>query len=402
MYSNHAQWLTEEKLKALSKQMENNFIERCESPEAKAKIAKTICAFSNNLENRREPSIIFIGIKDKGGYTDLTVTDEMLLNIASIRGDGNLQPFPVINIKRLPIEKHEVIAVQVQPSKNPPMRYKNVCWVRIGPSVRMASEEEEKWLMEQQRSVNLPDDMKQVAGADIDADLNMDYFKTQYLPTAVSAEVFSANNRDTKIQMRSLRLLDHEYIPTMTAILLMGKNPRNWFPGAYIQFIRFEGKELTDPVKSQREISGTLSDQIIRVEELLEANISISLSLSNKQHIKSPDYPMIALSQIVRNAIIHRNYKSHTPIKVHWFNDRIEVQSPGGPYGELNVDNFGTENITSYRNPTIAEVLKNLGFIERFGFGIPISKKALKENGNPELQLKAELSSVLAIIRNAQ
>ena len=402
MNYNQPQWLEEEKLKILSKEMENDSIERCESPKAKDKIAKAICAFSNNLANGKEPSVIFIGIKDNGQYADLPVTDEILCNIASIRSDGNLQPLPIINIKKLSIEKHEIIAVQVQSSKNPPMRYKNVCWVRIGPSVRMASEEEEKILMERRNIVNLPDDMKQVIGADIDVDLNMDYFKTQYLSVAVSAEVFSANNRDTKIQMRSLRLLDHKYIPTMAAILLMGKNPRNWFPGAYIQFIRFEGKELTDPIKNQKEISGTLPDQIIRVEELLESNISISLSLSDKQHIESPDYPMTALNQIVRNAIIHRNYTSNTPIKIYWFNDRIEIQSPGGPYGELNIDNFGTEGITSYRNPVIAEALKNLGFIERFGFGIPQSKKALKENRNPALKLKAELSSILAIIRKAQ
>ena len=94
--------------------------------------------------------------------------------------------------------------------------------------------------------------------------------------------------------------------------------------------------------------------------------------------------------------------KCNTPIRIHWFNDRIEIQSPGGPYGELNIDNFGTEGITSYRNPSIAEALKNLGFIERFGFGIQKSKKALKENGNPNLILKAETSTILAVIKKSQ
>ena len=398
MSETQAKWFTEQELIELSKEQENAFIEKTESLDTH-KIARTICAFSNNLSHQQKPSVIFIGIKDSGQYTNLTVTDEMQLKISHIRGNGNLQPLPVINIQILRIKKYEILAVQVQPAMNPPMRYNGTCWVRIGSSVQKASEQEEKILIEKRQAGSLPADMIGISNAEIDIDLNMEFFKTQYLPSAVSAEVFSANNRDIKIQMRSLRLLNHQQKPTMTAILILGKNPRHWFPGAYIQFIRFEGQMLTDPIKNQLEISGALQDQIIKIEEVLKANISISLSLSNKLHIPSPDYPITALRQLIRNAVIHRDYKSNTPIRVHWFNDRIEIQSPGGLYGELNTQNFGKEGFTSYRNPSIAEALKNLNYIERFGFGIPQSKKALKDNGNPELELKAENSVVLAVIR---
>jgi len=240
--------------------------------------------------------------------------------------------------------------------------------------------------------------MKGLKDADWETELNMEYFKSQYLPSAVSSEVLAVNNREIKAQMRSLRLLDHHFNPTVMALLIMGKNPRNWLPGAYIQFVRFEGKTLTDSVKDQKEISGTLPEQIQKIEDVLKANISISLKLSDKQHIKSPDYPISALQQIIRNAIIHRNYESHTPVRVHWFNDRIEIQSPGGPFGELSVDNFG-QGLTSYRNPTIAEALKNLNFIERFGYGIPQARKELKENGNPELKFEVETSVILAVVK---
>ena len=181
----------------------------------------------------------------------------------------------------------------------------------------------------------------------------------------------------------------------------MGINPRSWFPGAYIQFVRFEGKELTDPVQNQREVSGTLPDQIRRMEEIFTANISTSLKLTDTTHIQSSDYPFEALSQLVRNAVIHRDYKSYTPVRVHWFWDRVEIQSPGGPFGELNPGNFGVEELTSYRNPTVAEALKNLGFIERFGFGLPPVRKVLKKNGNPELELQATEGTVLAVVRKA-
>ena len=398
MNTHQITWLDEAELIKLSKEQENEFIEKTRSIDIK-KIAKTICAFSNDLSNRRKVAVMFIGITDDGKYTHHSFTDTMQLQVTNIKHSGSLQPLPVILVQILPIDQYEILAIQVQPSKNPPMRYNNRCWIRIGPSVQLASEQEEKNLLEKRQAGNLPEDMKGVFNATIEDDLNMDFFKTQYLPFAVSNEVFSANNREIKTQMRSLRLLDYEFKPTMTAILLLGKHPRHWFPGAYIQFIRFDGRTLTDPIKNQLEISGVLQDQIPQIEKVFKANISTSLELSNKQNIQSPDYPMEALKQLIRNAVIHRDYTSHTPIKVHWFNDRIEIQSPGGPYGELNTSNFGREGLTSYRNPSIAEALKNLNFVERFGFGIPQSKKALEENGNPALELQAELSTVLAVIR---
>ena len=147
--------------------------------------------------------------------------------------------------------------------------------------------------------------MSTIYNSNIETDLNIDYFKSHYLPSVISQETLAENNRDIKTQMRSLRLVDHQFIPTMTAILVMGNSPRNWFPGAYIQFIRFDGKELTDPIKDQKEVSGTLPDQINKLEDVLKAHISTSLRLSDKQHIQSSDYPIKALSQLVRNAVIH-------------------------------------------------------------------------------------------------
>ena len=394
--------LSKQELTTLLAQEESEYVERCGFPTAKEKIAKAICAFSNDIANTQKTCVIFIGWTDKGKCAGLSVTDKMLLNFDSIRSDGNVQPFPVMNVRKEVIDSCELIVIEVQASKNPPVRYKGCCWIRTGPSTRIASQEEEHRLAEKRKAGDLPEDMQKAMNATIESDLDIEYFKSHYLPSAVSKEVLAENNRNPKTQMRSLSLLDHNFTPTMTAILIMGNNPRNWFPGAYIQFIRFNGRELTDPIRDQKEISGTLPDQIKEIENVLKAHISTSLKLSDPRHIESPDYPITALSQLVRNAVIHRNYKSNTPTRVHWFDDRIEIQSPGGPYGELNKDNFGTEGITAYRNPTIASALKNLGFVERFGFGIPQARRTLKENGNPELELKPEDPAILAIVRKAK
>ena len=61
--------------------------------------------------------------------------------------------------------------------------------------------------------------------------------------------------------------------------------------------------------------------------------------------------------------------------------------------------NFGQPQVTDYRNPHIAEALKNLGFVQKFGVGIVLAQKAMRENGNPEIEFKVTDWNVLAVLR---
>jgi ATP-dependent DNA helicase RecG len=92
------------------------------------------------------------------------------------------------------------------------------------------------------------------------------------------------------------------------------------------------------------------------------------------------DYPGEALRELLMNAVLHRSYESTAPIRFYWFEDRIEIQSPGGLYGEASPENFPNQN--SYRNPILAEALKTLGFVNRFGRGVVRANSALMKNGN--------------------
>ena len=73
--------------------------------------------------------------------------------------------------------------------------------------------------------------------------------------------------------------------------------------------------------------------------------------------------------------------------------------SPGGPYGIVSADNFGRPGITDYRNPTLADLLRGLGYVQRFGMGLPSSHRSLKANGNPPPEFTVTDSYVSVIIR---
>lgn len=100
------------------------------------------------------------------------------------------------------------------------------------------------------------------------------------------------------------------------------------------------------------------------------------------------------------NDLLHRSYQgTAAPVRVHWFSDRIEIHSPGGPYGQVTRKNFGQPGLTDYRNPHLAEAMRNLGYVQKFGVGIAMARRALQENGNPPLEFVVEDSYVLAILR---
>ena len=122
--------------------------------------------------------------------------------------------------------------------------------------------------------------------------------------------------------------------------------------------------------------------------------------LSGPTHRIENTYPMAAIEQLLYNAVLHRVYEgTNTPVRVYWYNDRIEITSPGGPYGCVSCENFGKPGITDYRNPNLASDLKTLGFIQQFGRGIATARRAMAQENHPEPEFVPASHNVLSILR---
>ena len=392
--------LSDEKLIRLIEGGESDHVEFTGAANDLDKFRKAICAFANDLSGNKRPGIFFIGIDDKGKCANLSIDDALLSRLGGLRSDGKILPFPSLEVAKKNLRGCEVAVVQVEPSDNPPVKMDGRCWIRTGPRRAQASPEEERRLTEKRRWGNVPYDMQGVAGATVEHDLDVQRFQNEYLPAAVSPEVLAENRRDEREQMKALRLVTRDGTPTVTAILMLGKNPHDWFPGAYVQFVRYDGEEVPAPVLDQAKLIGPLSDQLREADRLLKRHISTALDTEGDRHVEKPDYPFIALRELVRNAVIHRNYEnSHTPVRVTWLNGHIQISSPGSVYGAVTKQNFGTPDATSYRNPSIAEAMKNQGFMERFGMGIPLARQALEANGNPPPEFDVQDTFVFSTIR---
>jgi ATP-dependent DNA helicase RecG len=170
-----------------------------------------------------------------------------------------------------------------------------------------------------------------------------------------------------------------------------------------VQVLRLDGSSITDPIRDQKMLTGRLEDVLRRLDDLLELTISVRTDItSSPRESRRPDYPLVALQQLARNAVMHRAYDgTNAPVRVYWYSDRVEIQSPGGLYGRLTPRNFGA-GVTDYRNPLIAEAMHHLGFAQRFGLGIPLARETLQNNGNPPPGFDFQPTSVGVTVRPAE
>ena len=387
-------------LEALMSDLESDLVERKESAADGRKIRRNVCAFANDLPGNGRPGVVLVGVRDDGSCASLPIDDDLLTKLANIHGDGDILPLPSMTVQKRVLKGCEIAVVSVEPSADTPVRYQGRVWVRVGPSVRKGSVEDERLLTERRRAADLPFDLRPVGVAGLD-DLDREFLCSHYLPSAIAPEVLERNTRPIEHQLRSLRLVQGER-PTWGAILAFGLDPQAFLPGAYVQFLRIDGMEITDPIRDRKQLTGGLTDVIRRLDELLDLNVSVRTEVAGApQERRRPDYPADALRQLAYNAVMHRSYEgTNTPVRIHWFSDRVEIASPGGLYGRITRDNFGTGD-TDYRNPLLAEIMANLGFAQRFGLGVPLARKALEANGNPPPEFDFQQARVVATVRAA-
>lgn len=389
--------IRETELKPLLLSMESAHVERTKSISDTDKFCQAICAFANDLPNSGLPGYLLVGVEDNGALSGLEVTDIVLRNLSAIRSDGNILPQPAMSVAKFSLAGGDVAVVEVFPSDLPPVRYKGRVYIRVGPRKDIANEQEERILSERRIASARSFDARPCLDATID-EIAFGQFDN-YRRQAIDPDTIASNHRPLEQQLASLRLYDPERnCPTNAGVLLFGKNPRFYLPGAYVQYLKLPGTDLTAAPDDQAEISGDLHSVLRELEGRIKLLIQTSMSaVSTFEEKLTPDYPEWALRELLMNAVMHRNYDSNTPIRFYSFSDHIEIHSPGGLYGEATPENFPERS--SYRNPVIAEAMKSLGFVNRFGYGVQRAQALLIKNGNPAAEFLFDSHSVLVRIK---
>ncbi len=379
--------------------LESYRIERTESLTNTDKFCEAICAFANDMPGSGQPGYLLIGVDKDGKPTGAKVDERLLEFLAGLRDNGNILPIPTMHVFKAAHAGLDIAVAEVQPSHMPPVRYKQTVWIRTGPSKDRATAEQEPRLEERRVDRARTWDTRACIDASLD-DLALDLFTTTYLPSGVSAEVLNENGRTLQEQLGSLRMYHKKLgAPTNAAVLLFGKDPLSFVPGAYVQYVRYDGPSQADTPVREQTISGDLLNMMRDLDRLTkELAGHRPVRREDLSEVMVADFPEVAMHELFINALVHRNYEgSTTPISINHFSDRIEIQNPGSLYGDLTKDQF--PNGTSYRNPVLAEAAKTLGFANRFGRGIALAKKRLADNGSPALEYVVGENHLAMIVR---
>ena len=390
--------LTGDQLRALMANLESDRVEKTTSTRNTDKLAEAICAFANDFPGHRQPGYLLVGVDDGGRASGLVVTDELLRGLGDLRSNVNIEPPPVMTVGKHTVDGGDVAVVEVMPSDLPPVRYKGRVWIRIGPSRRGANQQEERILTERRVALQRSFDARPCQGCTM-ADLVPNLFVVGYLPSAVAHDIIEENRRSLDEQMASLRFYDlNAGCPTNAGALLFAKEPLRWIPGASIQFVRWAGTTMADDAVAAKRFTGDLFTVLRELDSFISLPTqSYPVAASTLRERPEADYPPVAIRELLLNAIMHRSYESNAPVRFYWYDDRIEIQNPGGLYGMASPENFPRQ--TDYRNPVIAEAMAPLGYVNAFGRGVIRAQDALRRNGNPAAEFAFEPSHVLATIR---
>ncbi len=323
-------------LERMLSDVESDLTERKESfaGDAPTKAREAVCAFANDLPNHGRPGVLFVGARDDGSPAGLAVSDQLLRDLADMKTDGNILPPPTLTVGKRVLRGAEMAIVTVWPSDSPPVRYKGRVYIRIGPRRGIASLQDERILNEKRRHGDRPFDVQPLRSAVL-SDLDRRRFEDEYLPAAFAMDVLVANDRTYEQRLAATKMVSSadDPTPTVLGVLVLSSRTRDFLPGAYIQFLRIAGQELAAPIADEQLIDGTVSDVLRRIDEKLVAHNRTSVDIvSSDREQRTPIYPIPALQQIVRNAVMHRSYEAtNAPVRVTWYDDRIEIQSPGAP-----------------------------------------------------------------------
>ncbi len=167
--------------------------------------------------------------------------------------------------------------------------------------------------------------------------------------------------------------------PTYAGILLFGRYPQRWLPSATILATHFQGATFSDQFIKQ-EMSGSLPDQLKLAEIFIRDNLKTVVRLSGMVRQERLEYPFDAVRELLVNAVAHRDYNLQgDSIHLNIFSDRIEVQSPGGLPGPVTLENLLEARFS--RNAVIVQILSDLGYVEKLGYGLDRVVRAMHDYG---------------------
>lgn len=173
-----------------------------------------------------------------------------------------------------------------------------------------------------------------------------------------------------------------EIVPTNAGILAACDDPTRFLPSAWVQCGRLRGPSGTD-IFDQTEVHGPMPRAVDKVMEFLLKHAYKTAVFGEVKRRDVYSIPVEAIREVVVNALVHANYAERgTPIRVGFYDDRIQVDSPGLLLPGMTVESM--RRASRLRNPSLARIFREAGIMEQWGTGVQRVFEQIAEAGLPE------------------
>lgn len=368
MLDDHGFW-TEIIKDALSTKAEYNFLDfKLKLSKDNSRLKEHINAFGN-LE--RGGCLVF-GVQNFIAKGTQENWDDIIQKITSI--SRNSQE-PELNIDAFPVKINNVklLCIQILPSKTKPVFIKdriplggNACFKRTGSStVPMSIQEIKDLLISYQETYFDESPIKNTSINDLD--FNM---LNELIPKMNKEDIETQQNLAILTDARIIISSKHQYEVSVAGWLCFAKEPqqKRELRNSYIELQVFRGNARDNPLRKY-DIKGNLPNQIEQSIQILNQYIWMVPTIEKTRRADIPAYSDIILREVITNALVHRDYRKMVqPVKIAMFDNRIEIENPGGLMPGLTIYNLIHKR--DWRNPLLAELMKKFGFGEMDGQGI--------------------------------
>lgn len=198
--------------------------------------------------------------------------------------------------------------------------------------------------------------------------------------------------------LERLQCVDRGGTPTVTGMLLFGREPQRWIRDARISAVRFPGKELTSEFSDRQELEGRLLEQVEAAVAFLKRSVRAPSHVEGLERVEE-GIPDKVLREAVLNAVAHRDYRAASQVRIFVFEDRVEIVNPGELLNQLTLDGIRFGGISQRRNPVLAGLLARARRRENVGMGVPEMLRLMRERKLPAPELSVEAGHFRVVLR---
>ena len=229
-------------------------------------------------------------------------------------------------------------------------------YIRVGRCKQQLSDEEILFMLMDSMKMSFEKEISE------NQNLHLEISENQNLHFTYAVELAKSKNIDfSEREWLALGLINRHDDFTNLGLLVSDENPIEVKFASYDENLNFKMKKI---------FSGSIlkiADQTLEYANLLNITSAVIVPYQ-AQRIETKSYPGVSLREAILNAICHANYLKPSNIKIEFYDDRVEITSPGGILdGTLEEILSGYQ---TFRNPGLVRVLDKFDYIENFGKGM--------------------------------